>query len=127
MTKQFEMNVPDDIRKEFLTQCGYHSNKTPGFVDTRKFANLCATWASNQEYGAAHQYILGAVGEGNARIYQEKRRPRILTEKDKAQEALDYIDEMAIFNMKSYTCHESLREYRNFLYKIIESLPDDDA
>lgn len=127
MTKQFEMNVPDDIRKEFLTQCGYYSDETPGFVNTIKYANLCATWGANQEYEAAHQYILGAVGEGNAQIYQEKRRPKILTKKEKAQEALDYIDEMAIFNMKSYTCYESLKEYRNFLYKIIESLPDDDT
>ena len=127
MTKQFEMNVPDDIRKEFLTQCGYYSEVTPGFVDTIKYANLCATWGANQEYEAAHQYILGAVGEGNARIYQEKRRPRILTEKEKAIEALNYIDEMAICNLTNYTCIDDLGRHRNFLYKIIESLPDDDT
>lgn len=125
MTKQFEMNMPQDVVHEYLLKSGYKHSL--GNKQEIVFANLCATWGANQEYEAAHQYILGAVGEGNAQIYQEKRRPRILTKKEKAREALDYIDEMAIFNMKSYTCHESLREYRNFLYKIIESLPDDDT
>lgn len=125
MAKEFEMNMPQDVIHEYLLKSGYKHSL--GNTQETMFANLCATWGANQEYEAAHQYILGAVGEGNAQIYQEKRRPKILTKKEKAQEALDYIDEMAIFNMKSYTCYESLGEYRNFLYKIIESLPDDDT
>lgn len=125
MTKEFEMNMPQDVVHEYLLKSGYKHSL--GNKQEIVFANLCATWGANQEYEAAHQYILGAFGEGNVQIYQEKRRPRILTEKEKAIEALNYIDEMAICNLTNYTCIDDLRRHRNFLYKIIKSLPDEDT
>lgn len=125
MAKEFEMNMPQDVVHEYLLKSGYKHSL--GNKQEIVFANLCATWGANQEYEAAHQYILGAVGEGNARIYQEKRRPRILTQKEKALEALDYIDEMAIYNMKSYTCYEELKKCRCLLYQLIGSMPEEDA
>lgn len=35
--------------------------------------------------------------------------------------------QMAILNMKYYTCYESLKKYRNLLYKLIVSMPDEDT
>ena len=72
MAKEFEMNMPQDVVHEYLLKSGYKHSL--GNKQEIVFANLCATWGANQEYEAAHQYILGAVGEGNAQIYQEKRR-----------------------------------------------------
>lgn len=127
MSKQFQMIMPEEIREQFLRECGYYDEEAPGFIDNKKYANLCATWGANQEYQESYNFIDDARGSDHARVYQESRRPKIQTEKEKALEALDYIDEMAIDNMKNYTCIDKLKEHRNFLYKLIESMPDEDT
>lgn len=125
MTKEFELKMPSETVNDYLKECGY--SNAVGKQNEMKFANLCATWGANQEYRASYDFIDDAWGSDHARVYQESRRPIIQSEKEKALEALDYIDEMAIFNMKSYQCYESLKEYRNILYKLISSMPNEDT
>ena len=126
MTKQFQMIVPEQIREQFLRECGYYDEETPGFIDNEKFANLCATWGSNEELKEVHN-LMNTLNIRGADYVRSARRPNIRSEKEKAMEALEYIDQMAIFNMKSYECYESLKEYRNHPYKLISSMPDEDT
>ena len=121
MTKEFELKMPKDVIDSFDTACD------GDFFDTEKFANLCATWGANQEYQESYNFIDDAWGSDCAIDYQESRRPKIQSEKEKAMEALEYIDQAAIDNMKCYACYESLKDYRNLLYKLIESMPDEDT
>lgn len=119
MTKKFELKIPKDVLDSFDDSCD------GDFFDTEKFANLCATWGANQEYQAAYDFIDDAWGSDHAREYQESRRPKIQSEKEKALEALDYIDKVAIFNMKSYTHYEELKKCRYLLHQLINSMPEE--
>ena len=119
MTKEFELKMHQDVI-DFFDVKSINDN---GEFDTTKFANLCA----NQEYQESYNFIDDAWGSDHARVYQESRRPKIQSEKEKAMEALEYIDQAAIDNMKYYACYESLKDYRNLLYKLIESMPDEDT
>ena len=121
------MIVPEEIREQFLRECGYYDNDgTPGFIIMQKFDNLCATWGSNEELNEVHK-LMNTLNIRGADYVRSARRPNIQSEKEKAMEALEYIDQMAIFNMKSYECYESLKKYRNHLYKLISSMPDEDT
>lgn len=119
MTKEFEMKMPQDVIKLFQKTC-------KNDISADRFANLCATWGANQEYRASYDFIDDAWGSDHARVYQESRRPIIQSEKEKAMEALEYIDQMATCNLTNYTCIDKLREHRNFLYKLIDSMPEED-
>ena len=121
MAKEFELKMSQKIFNELYDKWDSVN------VNIKEFADTCATWGANQEYQESYNFIDDAWGSDHARVYQESRRPKIQTEKEKALEALDYIDEMAIDNMNNYTWFDKLKEHRNFLYKLIESMSDEDT
>ena len=120
MTKEFELKMSQKIFNELYDKWDSVN------VNIKEFADTCATWGANQEYQASYDFIDDAWGSDHARVYQESRRPFMKSEKEKALEALGYINKMAIPNMKFHQCYESLKEYHNFLYKLISSMPDED-
>lgn len=126
MTQQHSLQVPSEVREKFLKQCGFYSEETPGFIDNEKFSELCATWGSDQEYQASYNFIGDAWGSDHARVYQESRRPKILSEKEEAKEALYYLQYWAAVGETDPETekYEKIRKYGNVLSKLIHTLPD---
>lgn len=124
MTKQFELKIPSEILEEFKEQCWYPDT---GFVNPEKFGNLCATWGANQEYQESYEFVEDVWGSAHAEGYQRYRRPVILSKKEKAIEAIEYINTFAVSNMTGYTCHDKLKESMKILDELISSIPDEDT
>lgn len=112
MTKEFELKMHQDVI-DFFDVKSINDN---GKFDTTKFANLCANWGANQEYQESYNFIDDAWGSDHARVYQESRRPKVLTLKEEAIKAFEHI-----------LSHSESQLGMETVLKALQSLPDEDT
>jgi len=65
-------------------------------------------------------------GKRSAHQLVAVRRPKKPSKKELAIQAIQRIDESAVFNMKSYEIYDDLRRDISFLCSVINSIPDNE-
>ena len=81
---------------------------------------------ADQELEACCKWLATLVGYGKSvdRLLRAARRPKPLSDKEQALEALERINRHIIQQMRGYVIYDELKTYANTILKALEALND---
>lgn len=116
MTQTHPIMPPDELVQQWASES----------LARQHLCTQAARWGADQELEACCEYIKRWFANPQYRIAElrDARRPKPLSDKEQALEALERINRHIIQQMRGYVIYDELKTYANTILKALEALND---